>query len=152
MGVDFARKYAAGVHWTKRNSFVLTIDREEVAETSEKYQDASVSLKRRTKLPPRSCAVVDVDINTDSKDKVQINPDEYCLAKNPNMYMYSLYADLADRKEHSVCPFIMVNLSNNQHIEFPKNHVIAFAKKDETEGEVLQIQQLDTSPRHWIPQ
>ena len=32
-GVDFARKYAAGVHWTKHNSFVLTIDGETVAKT-----------------------------------------------------------------------------------------------------------------------
>ena len=60
-------------------------------------RNASVSLKRRTKLPPRSCAVVDVDINTDSENKVQIIPDEYCLAKNPNMYMYTLFADLSQK-------------------------------------------------------
>ena len=152
LGVDFAKKYAAGVHWTKQNSFVLTIDGKKAAETKELHQHASVSLKRRTKLPPRSCAIVDVDINTDSTDKVQIIPDEYCLAKNPNMYIYKLHADLKDRKEDSVCPFIMVNLSNEQHIKLPKNHVVAFARKDDTQGEVFQISQLDTTPRHWIPQ
>ena len=64
LGVDFAKQHAAGVHWTKHNSFVLTIDRETVAETKELHNKAAVSLKKRTKLPPRSCAVVDVDINT----------------------------------------------------------------------------------------
>ena len=152
LGVDFAQKNAAGVHWTKHNSFVLTIDGEKVAETNEKHQNASVSLKNRTKLPPRSCAVVDVDINTDSNDKVQIIPDEYCLAKNPNMYMYTLFADLSHRTKHSVTPFVMVNLSADQYLEFPKNHVVAFTQKDKTEGEIFEIEQIDTTPRHWVPQ
>ena len=65
LGVDFAKQHAAGVHWTKHNSFVLTINGETVAETKELHK-AAVSLKKRTKLPPRSCSVVDVDINTTS--------------------------------------------------------------------------------------
>ena len=150
--VDFAQIHAAGAQWTKHNSFVLTIDGDKVAETNKKHQNTSVSLKRKTKLPPRSCVVVDMDINTSSTDKVQIIPDEYCLAKNPNMYMYTLYANLADRKQDSVTPFVIVNLSNDQHLEFPKDHVVAFAQKDESEGEIFQIEQVDTTPRHWVPQ
>ena len=76
LGVDFAKQHAAGVHWTKHNSVVLTIDGETVAETKELHNKAAVSLKKRTKLPRRSCTVVDVDINTTSKDKVQLVPDE----------------------------------------------------------------------------
>ena len=110
LGIDFAQKNAAGVQWMKHNSFMLNIDGQKVAETKELHQNASVSLKKRTKLPPRSCAVVDVDINTDSKDKVQIIPDEYCLAKNPNIYMYTLFADLSQRTKHSVTPLVIVNL------------------------------------------
>ena len=76
LGVDFAKQHAAGVHWTKHNSFVLTIDGETVAETKELHNKAAVSLKKRNKkLPPRSFAVVDVDINTTSTDKVQLVPD-----------------------------------------------------------------------------
>ena len=152
LGVDFAQRNAAGVHWTKHNSFVLTINGDKVAETNEKHQNASVSLKNKTKLPPRSCAVVDVDINTDSNDKVQIIPDEYCLAKNPNMYMYTLFANLSHRTKDSVTPFVMVNLSTDQYLEFPKNHVVAFAQKDKTEGEIFEIEQIDITPRHWVPQ
>ena len=151
LGVDFAKQHAAGVHWTKHNSFVLTIDGETVVETKELHNKAVVSLKKRTKLPPRSCAVVDVDINTTSKDKVQLVPDEYCITSNPNMYMYNLFTDLSEKTKDSVTPFVIVNLSNDQYLEFPENHVVAFAEKDDTEGEVFEIEQVDITPRNWIP-
>ena len=153
LGVDFAKQHAAGVHWTKHNSFVLTIKGETVAETKELHNKAAISLmrKRRTKLPPRSCAVVGVDINTTSTDKVQLIPDEYCIASNPNMYMYNLFADLSERIKDSVTPFLIVNLSNDQYLEFPENHIVAFAEKDGTEGEVFEIEQVDKTPRNWIP-
>ena len=151
LGVDFAKQHTAGVHWTKHNSFVLTIDGETVAETKELHNKAAISLKKRTKLPPRSCAVVDVDINTPSTDKVQLVPDEYCIASNPNMYMYNLFADLSEKTKDSVIPFVIVNLSNDQYLEFPENHIVAFAEKDDTEGEVFEIEQVDITPRNWIP-
>ena len=46
LGVDFTKQHAAGVHWTKHNSFVLTIDGEAVVETKELHNKAAVSLKR----------------------------------------------------------------------------------------------------------
>ena len=141
----------AGVHWTKYNSFVLTIDGETVAETKELHNKAAVSLKKRTKFPPRSCAVVDVDINTTSTDKVQLVQDEYCIPSNPNMYMYNLFADLSEKTKDSVTPFVIVNLSNDQYLEFQENHVEVFAEKDHTEGEVFKIEQVDITPRNWIP-
>ena len=51
---------------TGQNTTLLypPIDGETVAETKELHNKAAVSLKKRTKVPPRSCAVVDVDINT----------------------------------------------------------------------------------------
>ena len=115
---------------------MLTIYGETVAETKELHNKAAVSLKRRTKVPPRSCAVVDIDINTTSKDKVQPVPDEYCITSNPNMYMYNLYADLSEKTKDSVTAFVIVNLSNDQYLEFPENHIVAFAEKDDTEGKV----------------
>ena len=148
LGVDFAKQHAAGVHWTKHNSFVLTIDGETVAETKELHNKAAVSLKKRTKLPPTSCAVVDVDIDTTSRDKVQLVPDEYCIALNTNMYMYNLFADLSEKTKGSVTPFVIVNLSNDQYLEFPENHLVAFTEKDNTEGEVFKIEQVDITPRN----
>ena len=150
LGVDFTKQHAAGVHWTKHNSFVLTIDGETVAETKELHNKAAISLKKRTKFPPRSCAVVDMDINTTSTDKVQLVPDDYCITSNPNMYMYNLLADLSEKTKDSVTPFIIVNLRNNQYLEFQENHVVVFAEKDDTKGEVFEIEQVDTTPRNWI--
>ena len=46
LGEDSAKQHAAGVHWTKHNSFVLTIDEETVAETKELHNKVVVSLKR----------------------------------------------------------------------------------------------------------
>ena len=151
LGVDFAKQHAAGVHWTKHNSLVLTIDGETVVETKELHNKAAVSLKKRTKLPPRSCAVVDMDINTTNTDKVQFVPDEYCITSNPNMYMYNLFAYLSEKTNDSVAPFVIVNLSNDQYLEFPENHVVALTEKDDTEGEVFKIEQVDITPRNWIP-
>ena len=150
LGLDFAKQHAAGVHWTKHNSFVLTIDRETVAETKELHK-VVVSLMKRTKLLPRSCAVVDVDINTTSTDKVQLIPDEYCIASNLNIYMYNLFADLSEKTKDSVTPFTILNLSYDQYLEFPENHIVAFAGKDDTEGEVFKIEQVDIKPKNWIP-
>ena len=94
---------------------------------------------------------MDVDINTTSTDEVQLVPDEYCIASNPNMYMYNLFADLSEKTKDSVNPFVIVNLSNDQYLEFPENHVVAFAEKDDTEGEVLEIEQENITPKNWIP-
>ena len=92
-----------------------------------------------------------MDINTTSTDKVQLIRDENCIASNPNMYMYNLFADLSERTKDLVTPFVIVNLSNGQYLEFPENHVVAFAEKDDTEREVFKIKQVDTTPRNWIP-
>ena len=53
--------------------------------------------------------------------------------------------------KHSVTPLVMVNLRKDQYLEFPMNHVVAFAQKDNTKGEVFQIEQIDTTPKHWVP-
>ena len=151
LGVDSAKQHAAGVHWTKHNSFVLTIDGETVAETKELHNKAAVSLKKRTKLPPRSCAVVTWISTPPAQTKSNLVPDEYCIASNSNMYMYNLFADLSEKSKDSVTPFVIVNLSNDQYLEFPENHVVAFIEKDDTEGEVFEIEQVDTTPRNGIP-
>ena len=67
------------------------------------------------------------------------------------MYMYNLYADLSEKTKDSVTPLILVNLSNDQYLEFTENHVVAFTEKDDTEGKVFEIEEVDTSPRNWIP-
>ena len=65
--------------------------------------------------------------------------------------MYNLFADLSEKTKDSVTPFVIVNLSNDQFLEFPENHVLASAEKDDTEGEVFKIEHVDITPKNWIP-
>ena len=158
LGRDFSIQNCIGISWTKTNTCQLTQNNEVIAETAE-YQTpsrASVSLKRNIKVPPRSCAVVDVDINTTEKIKVEVIPDQLWLSANPNICTYPMMADLKERGPNTVTPFIIVNFSHHEHLHLPKDHVVAFAEKDCNEGEMLEIctmEQLDRElPRNWIPE
>ena len=55
-----------------------------------------------------------------------------------------------------VTPFVIINFSHHEHLHLPKDHVVAFAEKDCSEGEVLEIctmEQLEKDlPRNWIPE
>ena len=149
--------HCIGISWTKSNTRQLTQNNEVIAETSE-YQSpaiASVSLKRNIKVPPRSCTVVDIAINSTKEIKVEIIPDQLWLSANPNICTYPMIANLKDRPADAVTPFVIVNFSHHEHLHLPKDHIIAFAEKDSNEGEVLEIctmEELETEiPRNWIP-
>ena len=89
----------------KTNTRQLTQNNEVIAETAE-YQTpsrASVSLKRNIKVPPRSCTVVDVDINTTEKIEVEVIPDQLWLSANPNICTYPMIADLKERGPNTIC-------------------------------------------------
>ena len=82
----------------KKNIRRLAENNEVIAETAE-YQTpsrASVSLKKNIKVPQRSCTVVDVDINTTEKIKVEVTPDQLWLSANPNICTYPMIADLKE--------------------------------------------------------
>ena len=158
LGRDFSIQNCIGISWTKTNTRQLTQNNEVIAETAE-YQTpsrASVSLKKNIKIPPRSCTVVDVDINTTEKIKVEVIPDQLWLSANPNICTYPMIADLKEREPNTVTPFVIINFSHHKHLHLPKNHVVAFAEKDCNEGEVLEIctmEQLEKElPRNWIPE
>ena len=67
-----------------------------------------------------------------------------------------MIADLKDREQNTITPFVIVNFSHNKHIHLPKDHVVAFAEKDHNNGEILEIctmEQLEKDlPRNWIPE
>ena len=99
-----------------------------------------------------------MDINTTSTETVKIIPDELCHTHHPNMVARDdLYADLSKRAKDTVFPYQIVNLSSTENLYLPKNHVVAFAERDEIEGdvfdieEVLELEMLDTTPRMWVP-
>ena len=157
LGRDFSIQNHMGISWTKHNTRQLTQYNEVIAETKE-YQPtsrAAVSLKNNVKVPPRSCTVVDVDVNTSEQIKVEIQPDELWLNSNPNICTYPLIADLREKKDGDTTPFVIVNFSHNEYLHLPKDQVIAFAQQDNNEGEVLELctmEELEQElPRNWIP-
>ena len=154
LGRDFSIQNYIGISWTKSNTRQLTQNNKVI-----EYQSpsrASVSLKRNIKEPPRSCAVVDVDINSTENIKVKVIPDQLWLSAYPNICTYPMIADLKDREPNATTPFVIVNFSHHEHLHLPKHHVVAFAEKDCNEGEVLEIctmEQLERDiPRNWIPE
>ena len=158
LGRDFSIQNCIGISWTKANTHQLTQNNEVIAETAE-YQTpsrSSVSLKRNIKIPPRSCAVVDVDINTTEEIKVEVIPDQLWLSANPNICTYPMIADLKDREPNSVTLFVIITFSHHEHLHLPKDHVVAFTEKDCNDGEILEIctmEQLEKElPRNWIPE
>ena len=141
LGRDFSIQNHMGISWTKHNTRQLTHYNEVIAETKE-YQPTSrsaVSLRNNVKVPPRSCAVVDVDVNTTEQIKVEIQPDELWLNSNPNICTYPLIADLREKKEGDTTPFIIVNFSHHEYLHLAKDHVVAFAQQDSNEGKVLEL-------------
>ena len=136
----------------------LTQSNEVIAETEE-YQPSSrftVSLKRSAKIPPHSCAVMDVDINSREAVKVEVIPDELWLRANPNICTYPMIADLKDRTPDTITPFVIVNFSHHEYLHLPKDHVIVFAEKDNNECDMLEIYTMEEMqkelPRNWIPE
>ena len=157
LGRDFSIQNHMGILWTKHNTRQLTQYNEVIAETKE-YQPtsrSSVSLKNNVKVPPRSCAVVDMDVNTTEQIKVEIQPDDLWLNSNPKICTYPLIADLREKKNRDTTPFIIVNFSHNEYLHLPKDHVVAFAQQDNNEEEVLELctmEELEQElPRNWIP-
>ena len=151
LGKDFARQNCAGVYWTPHNTRVLHTNLKTIAETKELVPSgtAAIHVKQTTKLPPRSLAVVDVNINTTSQDKIRMIPDSLCQSRHPNMYMMGFDADLSKRGKDTVAPFVLINLSHTENIRLRKDTVVGWTQKDDADGEVFQIETLDTTPRIW---
>ena len=157
LGRDFSIQNCIGISWTKSNTRQLTQNNEVIAEmTYQTPSRSSVSLKKNVKVPPRSCAVVDIDINTTENIKVEVIPDQLWLSTHPNICTYPMIADLKDREPNATTPFVIVNFTHHKHLHLPKNHVVAFTEKDCNEGEVLEIctmEQLERDiPRNCIPE
>ena len=87
-----------------------------------------MSLKKHVKVP-RACKVVDIDVKSVYKERAEIIPDELWLSANPNICTYLMIADLNNKIEISVSPFVIVNFSSNEHLYLSIDQVVIFAEK-----------------------
>ena len=131
LGKDFARQNCVGVYWTPHNTRVLHTNLKTIAETKELLPSgtAAIHVKQTTKLPPRSLAVVDVNINMTSEDKIRMVPDSLCQSRHPNMYMMGFDVDLSKRKKDTVAPFVLINLSHTENLRLRKDTVVSLQRK-----------------------
>ena len=99
---------------------------------------------------------MDVDINTTEETNVEVIPDQLWLSANSNICKYPMIADLKDREQNTVTPFVIVNFSHHEHLHLPKDHIVAFAEKDCNNGEILEICTMEQPekdlPKNWIPE
>ena len=105
LGRDFSIQNCIGISWTKSNTRQLTQNNKVIAETTE-YQSpsrASVSLKRNIKVPPRSCAVVDVDINSTENIKVEIIPDQLYTSQHMHIPHDSRSKGQRTKCDNTIC-------------------------------------------------
>ena len=105
LGRDFSIQNCIGISWTKSNTCQLTQNNKVIAETAE-YQSpsrASVSLKRNIKVPTRSCADVDVDINSTENIKVEIIPDQLCTSQHMHIPHDSRSKGQRTKCDNTIC-------------------------------------------------
>ena len=62
------------------------------------------------------------------------------------MYMMGFDADLSKRGKDTVAPFVLINLSHTENVS-SERHSVGWTQKDDTEGEVFQVETLDTTPQ-----
>ena len=82
---------------------------------------------------------MDIDINTTEETKVEVIPDQLWLSANSNICTYPMIADLKDREQNTVTPFVIINFSHHEHLHLPKDHVVAFTEKDCNDSEIFKI-------------
>ena len=67
-----------------------------------------------------------------------------------------MIADLKDREQNTITPFVIVNFSHHKHLHLPKDNIVAFGVKDCNDGYILEIWtmvQLEKDlHRNWIPE
>ena len=160
LGIDFNRSHYAGVHWTKEGTRVLTINGKKISKENEhrRTTGAPVYTTQSVKIPPRSVGIIEVEINTNSKDKVKLLPDMFCQYSRPHMVMFPVYADLSKRKKGDIIPYQIFNISYEENMYLPKDFVVGFAEKDQHTGKVFEIecnmQEIEIDEigcRNWIP-
>ena len=47
-----------------------------------------------------------------------------------------------------MAPFVLINLSHTENLRLRKDTVVGWTEKDDTEGEVFQVETLDTTPQN----
>ena len=158
LGVDFAKRYCAGIQWTTNRTRVLSLNGIKAVEVEEDELGIPVTASYHVKIPPRHNAVFEVNIHAETEGTQVIKGNKHLLEKHPNMYQHEI--TMMSEEKSSRFPLLAItNLDHVKTLHLAKGEVVGFAIPESSEvtyiattNELNVEEVIDVKPRNWIPQ
>ena len=158
LGVDFAKRYCAGIQWTTNRTRVLSLNGIKAVEVKEDKLGIPVTASYHVKIPPRHNAVFEVNIHAETEGTQVIKGNKHLLEKHPNMYQHEI-AMMSEEKPNRFPLLAITNLDHVKTLHLAKGEVVGFAIPEAsvvtyiaTTNELNVEEIIDAKPRNWIPQ
>ena len=157
LGVDFCRRYCAGVSWTPEGTRMLTLGGKVEIEVMEDELGMPVVNQHTLCIPPRTSVVLQVEVCNETTGPQTIFPNKQLEERHPNIYQH----EILFRKgiEHKAAITALVNLDQVKRLHIPKNTIVGFARSEVKEITCIEIADdldkkpyKDYTPSNWIPQ
>ena len=155
LGVDFCRKYCAGVTWTPEGTHILTIGGNVEIEVSEDELGVPVVNQHTLCIPPRMSVVLQVEVCKETSGPQTIFPNKQLEDKHPNIYQHEILYKAGIK--HKLAITALINLDQVKILHIPKNTVVGFARPEVKEITCIEIAEEwdrkpyeDCRPSNWI--
>ena len=157
LGVDFCRRYCAGVSWTPEGTRILTIGGNVEIEVREDELGVPVVNQHTLRIPPRTSVVLQVEVCGETTGPQTIFPNKQIEEKHPNIYQHEILYKAGI--EYNSAVTALINLDQVKILHIPKNTVVGFARPETKEITCIEIAEEwdrrpynDCSPSNWIPE
>ena len=157
LGVDFCRRYCAGVTWTPDGTRILTIGGKLEIEVSEDELGVPVVNQHTLRIPPRTSVVLQVEVCKETTGPQTIFPNRQLEEKHPNIYQHEILYKTGI--EHKSAITALINLDQVKILHIPKNTVVGFARQEVKKITCIEIAEEwdkkpyeDCTPSNWVPQ
>ena len=158
LGVDFAKRYCAGIQWTTNRTRVLSLHGIKAVEVEEDEIGIPVTASYHVKIPPRHNAVFEVNIHAEIEGTQVIKGNKHLLEKHPNMHQHKI-AMMSEENSGTFPLLAITNLDHVKTLHLAKGEVVGFARPESSEvtfiantNELNVEDVIDVRPRNWIPQ
>ena len=157
LGVDFCRRYCAGVKWTPDGTRILTIGGKLEIEVSEDELGVPVVNQHTLRIPLRTSVVLQVEVCKETTGPQTIFPNRQLEEKHPNIYQHEILYKTGIKHKSAITA--LINLDQVKILHIPKNTVVGFARSEVKEITCIEIAEEwdkkpyeDCTPSNWIPQ
>ena len=156
LGVDFCRRYCAGVTWTPEGTRVLTIGGNVEIEISEDELGIPVVNQHTLRIPPRTSVVLHVEVCKETSGPQTIFPNKRLEDKHPNIYQHEILYKTGIQHKSAITA--LINLDQVKILHIPKNTVVGFVRPEVKEITCIEIVDEwdwkpyeDYNPCNWVP-